>query len=52
MIGAVIIVFVLLVGIPVAFLMSMSVVAAGLGWSLKDDAEARNEGSELIALNR
>lgn len=51
MLGAIIIVFVLVVGIPVAFLMSMSVLAAGLGQSLTSDAEERHEGSELIALN-
>ena len=39
-------------GIPVALMMTGPVIAALLGWTLKDDAEARNEGSELIALNR
>jgi hypothetical protein len=32
--------------------MSGAAVAALLGWSLKEDADARNEGSELIDLNR
>ena len=52
MLGAVIIVLVLVVGIPVAFLVSMSALAGVLGWSLKTDAAARHEGSELIQLNR
>ena len=52
MLGGIIIAVVLVVAIPVAVMMSGSVVAALLGWALKDDAEERNEGSELIALNR
>lgn len=50
MVGAVIIVVVLLL-IPVGVVMSGAVLAAILGWSLKTDAEDRNEGSELIELN-
>ena len=52
MAGAIIIAIVLVVVIPVAVCMSGAAVAVLLGWSLKDDAEARNEGSELIALNK
>lgn len=52
MAGAIIIAIVLVIVIPVAVCMSGAVVAALLGWSLKDDAEARNEGSELIELNK
>ena len=52
MAGAILMVIVLVLVIPVAVLVSGAVVAALLGWSLKDDAEARNEGSELIDLNR
>lgn len=52
MLGTVLIILVLVVVIPVAVMMTGSVIAAALGWALKDDAEARNEGSELIALNR
>lgn len=52
MLGAVVIVVVLVVAIPVAVMMSGAVVSAALGWALKDDAEARYQGSELIALNR
>jgi len=48
--GAVAIVIVLLL-IPVAVVMSGAVLASILGWSLKDDAVERNEGSELIELN-
>jgi hypothetical protein len=51
MLGAVIIVIVLLV-LPVIIIMSLTIVAGVLGWSLRSDAEARHEGSELIALNR
>ncbi len=52
MLGGIIIVFVLVIGIPVAVMMTGPVIAAALGWTLKEDGEARNEGSELIALNR
>jgi hypothetical protein len=52
MLGAVLIALVLIVVIPVAVILGCSLIAVGLGWSLKSDAEARNEGSELIALNR
>jgi hypothetical protein len=48
--GAVVIVIVLLL-IPVGVIVSGAVLAAIFGWSLKDDAEERNEGSELIELN-
>lgn len=51
MIGAVIIVVVLLVVLPVGFLMGGAVVAAILGESLRRDAEKRHEGSELVDLN-
>ncbi len=50
--GGLIIVFVLVVAIPVAVMMTGPIVAGLLGWTLKEDAEARNEGSELIELNR
>jgi hypothetical protein len=49
-VGAVAIVIVLLL-IPVGVVMSGAVLSAILGWSLKTDAEDRNEGSELIELN-
>jgi hypothetical protein len=52
MLGAILIAVVLVVVIPVAVMMSGAVVAAVLGWALKEDAEVRNAGSELIALNR
>jgi hypothetical protein len=50
MVGAVLIVLAIL-GFPVAFLMTMTGVAAALGVSLKKDGEARHEGSELLDLN-
>ena len=52
MLGTVLIIVTLVVVIPVAVMMTGPIIAAALGWSLKDDAEARNEGSELIALNK
>jgi hypothetical protein len=52
MLGGIVIAIVLVILIPVAVMMTGPVIAALLGWTLKDDAEARNEGSELIALNR
>jgi hypothetical protein len=50
MAGAIIIVVVLLL-IPVVVLMSGGIAAAILGQSLERDAEARNEGSELLELD-
>jgi nitrogen fixation-related uncharacterized protein len=52
MTGAILMALVLVIVIPVAVCMSGAVLAALLGWSLKEDADARNEGSELIALNK
>jgi hypothetical protein len=52
MLGAVLIVVVLVIGIPVGFLMSGAVGAGLLGLALKSDADDRYEGSELIDLNR
>jgi membrane glycosyltransferase len=52
MAGAILMVIVLVLVIPVAVLLSGAVAAALLGWSLKADAEARNKDSELIALNK
>lgn len=51
MLGALILVVVILVAIPVGVSMSGAVVAGLLGWSLKDNAEATHEGSELIDLS-
>jgi len=43
---------VLLLAVPVGFLIGMSLVAGGLGTLLTRDGAARNEGSELLELNR
>ena len=51
MVGVVIILVVLLVAIPVGVSMSGAVVAGILGWSLKEDAEERHEGSELLEIS-
>jgi len=50
MAGAIAIVVVLLL-IPVLVLVGSSVLAAVLGQVLEGDAEQRNEGSELLALD-
>jgi hypothetical protein len=49
--GAVIIVVVLVVAIPVGMLMSGAVAAGVLGFFLKDTVERDHEGSELVDLN-
>ena len=51
MLGAIIIAVILLVLIPVGVCMSGGIIAAILGWALRDNAEATHEGSELIDLN-
>ncbi|MEI7622456.1 MAG: hypothetical protein WCJ88_02760 [Actinomycetes bacterium] len=50
MIGAVIIVLVLVIAIPVGFLMTMSVVAGVLGWSVEDEVDQTYAGTEDLAL--
>jgi ABC-type thiamin/hydroxymethylpyrimidine transport system permease subunit len=49
--GAIAIVFVLVIVIPVTVCMSGAIVAAVLGYFLTKDAELTHEGSELIDLN-
>lgn len=49
--GALGIVFVLVVLIPVTVLVSGAVASALLGYFLKEEAETSHEGSELIATN-
>jgi hypothetical protein len=51
MLGAIILAIAFVIFVPV-FLMSMGAIAGVLGTFLKDDAEVRHEGSELIALNK
>ena len=51
MLGAVIIVLVLVVVLPVGFLVGGAVVAGIMGSALDADARARHEGSELVDLN-
>jgi hypothetical protein len=51
MLGAILIAVIIIIAIPVAVMMTGAVVAAILGWSLRDNGEAVNEGSELIDLN-
>ena len=50
MVGAVIIIFVLVIAIPVGFLMTMSVVAGVLGWSVEDEVDVTYAGTEDYAL--
>ena len=52
MIGAIVIVVVLLVAVPVGVAVAGAVVAGGLSVLLTKEGEAANEGSELIPLNR
>lgn len=50
--GGILIAVILIVVFPIVVIMSCAAIAAGLGSLLKVDAEKRNEGSELIELNR
>ncbi len=50
MAGVVIILLVLVVVIPVGFLMTMSLVAAVLGWSVEDEVDTTYAGTEDLAL--
>ena len=51
MLGAVIIIFVLVVVLPVMIIMIGGLIAVILGWSLDRDAKERFAGSELLDLN-
>lgn len=51
MAGVIVILVVLVVVIPVAFLVTMSVVAGVLGWSLKGQVDEACEGTEELALS-
>ena len=51
MLGAAIIVVVIVVALPVAYLMTGGVLSAVMGWSLKNEAEATHPNSELTELN-
>ena len=51
MLGAVIIVVVLAIVVPVAICMSGAAAAGILGFFLKDAVEKDHEGSELVDLN-
>lgn len=51
MLGAAIILAILIVVIPVSICMTGGVVAAILGWALRDNGDATHEGSELIELS-
>jgi hypothetical protein len=50
-IGPILIVVIVVLVLPPAFLIAGLVFSAILGWVLTDDAEQRHEGSELIDLN-
>lgn len=51
MLGALIVVAIVVVVLPVAVMMSGVVVAAVLGYSLKDASATDHEGSELLPLS-
>jgi hypothetical protein len=50
--GALIMVFVLVIGFPLTVMASGAVLAVILGQSLWRDGEERHPGSELVGLNR
>ena len=50
--GVVIILLVLVVVFPVAFLVTMSVVAGLLGWAVKDQVDEAYAGTEDLAVSQ
>jgi len=48
--GALIVLFILLVAFPVGFLMTMSIVAGVLGWTVESEVSSTSAGSEEHAL--
>jgi hypothetical protein len=51
MIGALIIIFVCVIALPMAFMFTGAAIASIFGFTLKGHAEATHEGSELIDTN-
>jgi len=49
--GAVIIVIVVVVALPVAYLVTGAVLSAVMGWALRANGEDTHPGSELTELN-
>jgi hypothetical protein len=52
MLGAVILAVVVVVALPVGMMMGGAAIASVLGWSLKNDGDARFDGSEMVELNK
>ena len=52
MAGAIVLVVVLVIAIPISLAMGGAIVAGALGWALKGTSEKDHEGSELLELNR
>jgi hypothetical protein len=50
--GAIVIILVLVIGIPVAFLITMGIVALVLGYVIKDEVDEGFEGTEDLAVSR
>jgi hypothetical protein len=50
--GVIIILFVLVVAIPVGFLVTMSLVAAVLGWAVKSEVDDLYAGTEDLTLSQ
>jgi cell division septation protein DedD len=50
-IGAIIIVAIIVIALPMAFCATGAALSAIMGWVLWDDAEKAHEGSELVDLN-
>ena len=50
MLGAAIIILVLVIAIPVGFLMTMSIVAGVLGWTVGDEVDQTYAGTEEYLL--
>lgn len=51
MVGAVLIVFVVVIALPVLFMVLGAIISAAFGATLKYNAEKDHEGSELIDTN-
>ena len=50
--GVIIIILVLVVAIPVGFLVTMSLVAAVLGWAVKSEVDDLYAGTEDLTLSQ
>ena len=49
--GAIAIVIILVIALPVAVLIGSTLIAGTIGWAIKDEVDAEYEGTEFLELS-